>query len=299
MSDWSPLAPGSSESPAERAARESQHQVLIDLLGAYADGELPPETTSQLEAHLVGCLRCRREVAVHRAMGRRLGLEPPVAAPPELRARIAAAIAATPVLVQAPESPRWLTVVQPRWIAVALVAVVVALIAGTTTFLRHQREAPAFATLSAPATSIPLLRDALADYRRVVAGDLPGRARDLDAVRRAVPFPVEPLRAPAIRLLAAWTTELGGDPAVVFAYRWDDRIVLEYVISEQRFFQNPELRQAVAGGRLLTAHDGAQGIVAWPTASAGAVLIGDVPPDRLLPLGSAALLAGGVARDAP
>jgi len=34
MTDWSPLAPGSAEDPAERAARESQHQVLIDLLGA-------------------------------------------------------------------------------------------------------------------------------------------------------------------------------------------------------------------------------------------------------------------------
>ena len=76
MTDWTPLAPGSSEDPAERAARENQHQVLIDLLGAYADGELPPETTSQIDAHLVGCVRCRRELAVHRAMRRRLGFEP-------------------------------------------------------------------------------------------------------------------------------------------------------------------------------------------------------------------------------
>jgi pimeloyl-ACP methyl ester carboxylesterase len=153
--------------------------------------------------------------------------------------------------------------------------------------------------VSVPVTSIPLLRDALADYRRVVASDLPGRARDLDAVRRAVPFPVEPLHLSLVRLLAAWTTELGGDPAVVLAYRWDDRIVLEYVVSEQRFFQHPALRQAVAGGRLLLARDDAQGIVAWPTESAGALLIADVPPERLRQLGSAALLAGRVARGAP
>jgi hypothetical protein len=299
MSDWSPLASGSTESPAERAARESQHQVLIDLLGAYADGELPPETTSQLDAHLVGCLRCRRELALHRAVGRRLGLEPPVAAPPELRARIAAAIAATPVPVHSADRSQWLTLVRPRWVAASLVAIAIALVAGATAIMRHERPTATRSALSVPATSVPLLRDALADYRRVVAGDLPGRARDLDAVRRAVPFPVEPLRAPVVRLLAAWTTELGGDPAVVFAYRWDDRIVLEYVVSEQRFFQNPELRQAVAGGRLLTIRDGAQGIVAWPTASAGALLVADVPPERLLPLGSSALLAGRVAHDAP
>src|ERR671939_655955 len=60
MTDWTPLAPGSSEDPAERAAREAQHQLLIDLLGAYADGELPPETTSQLDAHPAGAPRAHR-----------------------------------------------------------------------------------------------------------------------------------------------------------------------------------------------------------------------------------------------
>src|SRR4051812_50084572 len=106
MTDWTPLAPGSTEDPAERAARESQHQVLIDLLGADADRELPPETTSQIDAHLIGCVRCRRELAVHHAMRRRLGVEPPIAAPPALRERIAAAIAAPPVPIPAPASRR-------------------------------------------------------------------------------------------------------------------------------------------------------------------------------------------------
>lgn len=299
MTDWSPLAAGSSENPAERAARESKHQVLIDLLGAYADGELPPETKSQIDAHLVGCVRCRRELAIHRAMGRRLGIEPPVAAPPALRERIALSIAATPVLVQAPVRPRWTTVVRRPWVATSVAAAAIAVAAGTTTIVRHEAAARAAATVSVTAATIPLLRDALADYRRVVAGDLPGRARDLDAVRRAVAFPVEPLHLSAVRLLAAWTTELGGDPAVVLAYRWDDRIVLEYLVSEQRFFQHPALRQAVAGGRLLLARDGPQGIVAWPTQSAGALLIADVPPERLRQLGGAALLAGRVALDAP
>ena len=33
-------------SPAEEAARESRHEVLRELLGAYADRELPPETVA-------------------------------------------------------------------------------------------------------------------------------------------------------------------------------------------------------------------------------------------------------------
>src|SRR5687767_13187070 len=98
MSDWTPRATGLGESAAERAAREERHQVIIELLGAYADGELPPETTSQIDAHLVGCLRCRRDLAVHQAVRSRLGVEPPLAAPPALRERIAAAVAATPVV---------------------------------------------------------------------------------------------------------------------------------------------------------------------------------------------------------
>jgi hypothetical protein len=300
MTDWTPLAPGSSEDPAERAARENQHQVLIDPLGAYADGELPPETTSQIDAHLVGCIRCRRELAVHRAMRRRLGFEPPVAAPPALRERIVAAIAATPVPAAiADPSPRPLAVLRRPLVFAPIVAIVIASAVGVSYAVRQAAVSVSLAPITTSVSAIPLLQDALSDYRRVVAGDLPGRARDLDAVRSAVSFPIEPLRSPSVRLLAAWTTVLGQDPAVVLAYRWDDRIVLQYVVSEQRFFQHPALRQAVAGGGLLAARDGAQGIVAWPTSTAGSLLIGDVPPERLRPLGAAALLAGKVARGAP
>lgn len=298
MTDWTPLAPGSAEDPAERAARENQHQVLIDLLGAYADGELPPETTSQIDAHLVGCVRCRRELAVHRAMRRRLGFEPPVAAPPALRERIAAAIAATPVPITVPTQNRVSVFRRPVVLVVGMAAIVG--VAATTAVLVRQPAPPAsLAPLSTAVGSVPLLRSVLADYRRVVAGDLPGRARDLDAVRSAVPFPIEPLHTSTVRLLASWTTDLGGDPAVVLAYRWDDRIVLQYVVSEERFFQHPALRQAVAGGGLLSARDGAQGIIAWPTPSAGTLLIADLPPEQLRALGSAALLAGRAARGAP
>ena len=300
MTDWTPLAPGSSEDPAERAARENQHQVLIDLLGAYADGELPPETTSQIDAHLVGCVRCRRELAVHRAMRRRLGFEPPVAAPPALRERIVAAIAATPVpAAVADPTPRPLAILARPTVFAPILALVIAAAVGAGYLVRQAATPVSLAPISASIGTIPLLQDVLTDYRRVVAGDLPGRARDLDAVRSAVPFPIEPLRSPNVRLLAAWTTTLGQEPAVVLAYRWDDRIVLQYVVSEQRFFQHPAMRQAIAGGGLLAARDGAQGIVAWPTATAGTVLIADVPPEQLRPLGAAAVLAGKVARGAP
>ena len=300
MSDRTPRATGLGESAAERAAREERHQVIIELLAAYADGELPPETTSQIEAHLVGCARCRRDLAVHQTVRRRLGVEPPIAAPPALRERIAAAVAATPAPAPAPRGrDRSLGLWRPRLVAsigTALVAI------ATATWIGASRSepgsSPTLATLAPAPASVPLVRAILADYRRAVAGDLPGRARDLEVVRGAMPFAVEPLRGTGLRLLAAWTTELDGEPAAVLAYRWNDQIVLQYLVAETRFFQHRDVRRAVSGGRLLVAWDGAQGIVAWPTAAAGTFLVADLAPERLARLAASGLLVRKVDGDA-
>jgi anti-sigma factor RsiW len=306
MSDWTPRAgtraagEGLGESAAERAAREEQHQVIIELLGAYADGELPPETTSQIDAHLVGCARCRRDLAVHQTVRRRLGVEPPLAAPPALRERIAAAVADTPVVVPPlPASPARFPLSGSRRVAAISIAVATLVASVWIGAARQERaDSPALGQLASSPVSVPLIRGVLADYRRVTAGDLPGRARDLEVVRGAMPFPVEPLQAPGVRLLAVWTTELEGELAAVLAYRWDDRIVLEYLVPEARFFQHRDIRRAVAGGRLLVASDGAQGIVAWPVAAAGALLVGDLEPERLARLAAADLLVRKVDRGA-
>jgi anti-sigma factor RsiW len=298
MSDWTSQATGLGESAAERAAREERHQVIIELLGAYADGELPPETRSQIDAHLVGCGRCRRDLAVHQAVRRRLGVEPPLAAPPALRERIAAAVAATPIPATPAPASRF-PLLTSRFLAVIAVALVSLTGAVWIGVSRGERaDSPALGQLASSPASVPLIRGVLADYRRVTAGDLPGRARDLEAVRGAVPFPVEPLRAPGVRLLAAWTTELEGEPAAVLAYRWDDRVVLEYLLPETRFFQHRDIRRAVADGRLLVASDGAQGIVAWPMEAGGALLVGDLEPERLAKLAATDLLVRRVDRGA-
>jgi hypothetical protein len=157
---------------------------------------------------------------------------------------------------------------------------------------------PAVATLAVSPAAVPLLNDALVDYRQVTAGDLPGRARDVDLVRGAVAFPIDPLRSPELRLLAAWTTELGGEAAAVLAYRWNDRIILQYLVPESRFFRHPAIRAAVTGNHVLVASANSQGLVAWPTKEAGAILIGDVPPDRLAQLAAADLLAKSARRGA-
>jgi hypothetical protein len=140
---------------------------------------------------------------------------------------------------------------------------------------------PASRTLATPLHDVPLLGAVVDDYARVSRGDLPGRARDLDAVRAAVSFPVEPLRAQNLRLLAAWTTDVRGEPAAVLAYRLDDRLLVQYLVAEDVFFQHPAIRAAIADHHLLRAADGDRTVVAWPDSSTGTIVVGDVSADAL------------------
>jgi anti-sigma factor RsiW len=273
----------SSITPAEEAARESRHEVLRELLGAYADRELPPETVAQIDAHLVGCAECRNALEVHDAVRSRLAAERPAAPSPDLRARIAAAIDAVPepvvVPAPAPRADRQRSVV---WLAVAgWVAAVVLAIALFVQSPASSKRAAGTRAIAAPVEQVPLLGGIAEDYARVSRGVLPGRARDLSAVRAAVPFPIEPLRAPDLRLLGAWTTSVRGEPAAVLAYRLRDHLVVQYLVAEDAFFHHPAVRTAVADRHLLTASDGSRAIVAWPGTSTGTVLVGDVPSEWL------------------
>ncbi len=281
------------ERPGDDDAREARHQVLATLLGAYADGELPPETVSQIDAHLLGCARCRREVALHAAVRVRLSREPLQTASAAFRERIiqelshSQQVEAVPAAGAVAASPWWRT--PPAVIAVAALLVVAAAAFGIDRSRAPERVAAAH-TAAVDASSVPLMSAVLADYRRATAGDLPGRARDLDAVRAAVPFPVEPLRGSSMRLLAAWSTDLEGEPAAVLAYRWHDQLVLEYLVAEPVFFRHPSVRAPIAAGDVVTARSGMQGLLAWAAPESGVILVGDVPAAELtaLRLGDAA-----------
>ena len=269
--------------PAEEAARESRHEVLRELLGAYADRELPPETVAQIDAHLVGCGECRRALDVHDVVRGRLAAERPAAPSPALRARIAAAIDATPAPVVVPATPpRVETAHRVLWLAIAgwvvAIALAVALVAQRSALQPVAADARAMA---APVGQVPLLGGIVEDYARVSRGVLPGRARDLSAVRAAVAFPIEPLRGTDLRLIAAWTTNVRGEPAAVLAYRLRDRLVMQYLVAEDAFFGHPAVRAAVADRHLLTAAEGTRALVAWPGTATGTVLVGDVPSEWL------------------
>lgn len=274
------------QQPEDDAAREARHQVLATLLAAYADGELPVETASQIDAHLLGCGRCRSELRVQRALSERLSRATVPAATAALQDRIRLAVASAPVPAAIPmrEGTGLAWRRRAAWIGLAVMSVV-ATVAVTATLrdrAPHLDPPPLVAS-----RGMPVIQAILDDYRRVTQGDLPGRARDLDAVRQALPFPVMPIKHPEAHLLAAWTADLDGEPAGVLAYRWNDRVVLQYIIGETALFRTRALRTALAEGRAVVAQDGVQGLLAWPDASAGAVLVADAPWQSLVALGRA------------
>jgi anti-sigma factor RsiW len=276
--------------PEDDAAREARHQILATLLGAYVDRELPPETASQIDAHLLGCGRCRNELHVQTAVRDRLSRSTVPTATSVLQDRIRAAIAVTPVpvVVEAPApAGRALAGASQRrwgWIASAVVAMVV--LGGAIASLRtHEPQ------LDPPplvgAASMPIVREVLDDYRRVSQGDLPGRARDIEAVRSAVAFPVVPITNADAHLLGAWTTDLAGEPAAVLAYRWKTTVVLQYVVAEPTLFRVRDFRAAFAAHQAVVTQSGSQGLLSWPEADAGSLLVGDLPWQELVRLGRA------------
>ena len=271
--------------PDDDAEREARHQLLATLLGAYADGEVPSETASQIDAHLLGCARCRRELDMHRALRTRLEGESIPAASTALRDRILLALADAPVpppASTAPQPKRWPLSTRATIAVVATAALAVALGGVLIAPALRNRQEPPITVVSLP--SLLLFNEVLENYRRVTADDLPGRARDLATVRAALPFPVNAIDSPALRLLAAWTTNLDGEPAAVLAYRWKDRLVMQYVVSEQLLFRPSEVRRVFAEGRHLAARSGSQSLIAWPSESGGELLVADISIDELATL---------------
>jgi anti-sigma factor RsiW len=63
-----------------------------ELLGAYGDGELPPEDRNAVAGHLESCPACRDALADYKRLGRALALGGRLPVPPGLNARIKTAL---------------------------------------------------------------------------------------------------------------------------------------------------------------------------------------------------------------
>lgn len=138
------------------------------------------------------------------------------------------------------------------------------------------------------AHSIPMVASAFADYQHRMAGgelptdDSPAWAR----LRHAVSFPVEPIPSLKNQLVAVWPTKIRGEPAAALAYRFDNQIIVQYLVSQKLFFRQNSVRQAVHDFGRYSASLGHDSVVAWPGKHQGSILIGAMPPNRLIAAGS-------------
>src|SRR5699024_5135087 len=112
---------------------------------------------------------------------------------------------------------------------------------------------------------IPMVTAALTNYHQQLAGTLPtADTVALSKLKRSLPFPVTPIADLRSHLIAVWSLRISGQPAAALAYRLDNHVIVQYVVSESVFFRQPRVRQAVASHGLYVVSAGRDSVVAWP-----------------------------------
>ena len=254
------------------------HLELQDWLAGYVDGELDDHHTAVVEAHLAGCGPCRADVARQQIMSQRLAHTPVTRMPVELHQRLDAALAGA-ADQPARRSPAEGTPNVGQWLArlcnpvlagatgwaVALALTAVLLWPGST--------------ITDPG-AIPMVSEVLQDYQQTAMHDLPAL---VDSTGIKLPATLSDAR-----LLATWSTTIGGEQAQAFAMRRGNDVIVQYRISENVLFRNPDVRQAMAKNGDYQAHQAQLGVLAIPMKNAGLLVVG---PSRALPTRSELTLA--------
>ena len=251
------------------------HRDLVEQLDAYLDHELPALEVARMEAHLSGCMRCQTALRLHRSLKENLALTPVARSSPRLRDAIQARLADDPGgsvdrPFTVPRQRRALRRLAPwtGWVLAAGLALVVLVdrswLAGAQT------------------SQLPMIQAALDDYWLHLQTRMPtADVQQMQALAHDLPFDAQPLPALRSELIGAWRTTIRGESAAAFAYRHDNHILVQYVVSQALFFHQPRLREAVAryGHYSATAHETA--VLAWPQSTSGTMLIGAVDPHLL------------------
>lgn len=240
-----------------------RHARLQELVGAFADRELPPGQSAEVEEHLRTCPTCQRELALQQDLARALAREPAPVASPSLRRRIE--WMGEP---EASSARAW----SWRWAAAAAV-LLIGVFTGTLTLVRRGQ-------ISRPAAEIPVLRDALADCRRAMARNFPRKA-DLAGLAEGLQFPIRTLVQPEAELFSTWKTTLAGSPAAGLAYRWRGIVVVQYTVPTELIRRQPDVGRALSAGGFYTALESGQGVIAVLVGGSGTVLIAEAPPEEL------------------
>jgi anti-sigma factor RsiW len=249
--------------------QEALHAELQILLAGYVDQELEEDEKRQVEAHLVGCAHCREDLIRQTLLQQRLGQYGQSAAVSTgLHQRLDAIVetgvnnrpdcpgVTTPVISKREKWRDWLAGFNGHWgvlsgWALACVLLLVLLL-------------PPFQ----PASDVPMVSDALAQYQRMQASPLP-----LSAAGATGPTDDSPVSWPGSRVLASWSTQVGGEQAQAYWLRSGESTLLVLRISEAVFFRHPEVREAVEH-RGVFHYRGDLSVLAIPTKISGVLIVG-------------------------
>ncbi len=261
MSDSQPENP-------RHAALQTLHLEIQDLLAGYLDGELSEKDRGRVEAHLAGCSVCAEDLERQRLLQRQLASLPREQLAADQRRRLEKAIqAASPAdRYRGRTLSEWLTgwlFPHPGLKLAALGGWTAAVVLAGLLWVHEQ-------PLST-GTAIPMVQDAIAEYRKAVRSPLP--------MPEAAEQATAPLRWPRARVLTSWSTRIGGRPARAFAVKNGAAVVLQIQVDDEVFYRNPKVRQALAKKGRYQYQRRELEVVAQPLAEGGVLIVG--PPDRL------------------
>jgi anti-sigma factor RsiW len=241
-----------------------QHSPWLDLVAPYLDGELSAASHAEMDAHVAACTICQRELAQQRAVSQRLRQLASEAAPIESLAQRLPYASTRKEAHSRHRAWAW-----TGWGLAAAQAIVLAVV---------------FLLPTWQARHVPMVEEAVADYQRVVAGELPFETTNIDALSRSLSLSVDVLKSPQAQLLGACKTVLRDKPAAALAYRVDNHVVIQYVVSGPLFFAQSSVREAVSRQGHFASQDDGKSVIGWPGTNAGFLLVGELPTEKLVSL---------------
>ena len=254
---------------------EKLHLRIQDMLAGYADEELDGQDKMLVEAHLAGCESCRKDVMRQQVLHRQLGSIPVPQLTAQQRARFDKALKEVALASENSGAffpSAWKHLLKPKWlenrnktfwVATAGWSLVVLLLVMTV-----------FSGMKDGTNgSIPMIQDVVKEYRQLARTSLPQET--------PVQGTALPVSWPNAKVLATWTTKVGGAPANAFAVRSGDQILLQFEVEDRVFFNNPVVRNAVAAKGSYETRDNNVQVLALPLQRGGILLVGpagSLPP---------------------
>lgn len=188
---------------------------MREMLGPYVDGEVPPETSAAIEAHVCTCQNCRCEVARLRELGDGIKASGSVCVPPALWRRIEGRLA------PGPSHPRIARVLRLRSIIAAAACLVLAVGGGYLLLTQGLSTRAEAATVNFSVLLDGLSVDAERAFRQFVQLYKGRRMSAPDARRHAsqLNFELPPTLPGGFELDEAFALQIGDAPAAAATYR--------------------------------------------------------------------------------